>query len=256
MNSNDNRPVAHSGGRLNERVSLVSALVVAVGAIWGSASALLRIATDAGMSVPWSLPVGLDAVGIVAATAIRRHRTDRLAWGTLVAATGISTVLQVLAAPDGLVNHLAHAVPPVAVLVSFELFQRATDHRTDQPVTVEAVEADPAPVEGHAVEQAERVSSVSPKRPATRRRTTKARRSVTVPAAELVVVARQVAEDLDGRGVALSRRTLVDGMRAAGYPVGNARAGQILTELRTPDPTPTAAVAPVEQASELVGVAS
>jgi hypothetical protein len=255
VNDHDNRPVAHRGSRLNERVSLAAALVVAIGAIWGSASALLRIATDAGMSVPWSLPVGLDAVGIVAATAIRRHRTDRLAWGTLVAATGLSTVLQVLAAPEGLVNHLAHAVPPVAVLVSFELFQRATDHRTDQPATVVAVEADPAVVEGQAVEEAERVPSASTtKRPAPRRRRTGGRRAAAAAGAELVAVARRVAEDLDGRGVNLSRRTLVEGMRAEGHPVGNARAGQLLTDLRTPDPTPAAA--PVERVGELVGVAS
>jgi hypothetical protein len=216
---------------------------VAGGAIWGSASALLRIATDAAMSVPWSLPVGLDAVAIVAATAIRRHRTDRLAWATLTAATGLSTVLQVLAAPEGLVNHLAHAVPPVAVLVSFELFQRATDRSSTEPAT----ETAPAPMlEGQALE-AEQVTAVS-RRPAPRRRTTTVRRPAAVSPVELLGVARQVAEELDSRGVALSRRTLVDGMRAGGHPVGNARAGQLLAELRTPTP--------VEAVGELVGVAS
>jgi hypothetical protein len=225
--------------RLNERVALAAAVAVAAGAIWGSAASLLRIASDADMSVPWSLPVGLDAVGIVAATAIRRHRADRLAWATLIAATGLSTVLQVLAAPDGLVNHLAHAVPPVAVLISFELFLRATDAHpvvgpVDQPAAVQLVEdASPVAAERTPAPKAVRPEAIGPE-PIT------AKAGESAPGApvdeELVALAEAVAAELAAADQRLNRRSLMDGLKAKGRPVGTARAGALLAHLRSNPP--------------------
>jgi uncharacterized membrane protein (UPF0136 family) len=228
---------------LNARVSLVAAVAVALGAVAGSASALLRIGTDAGMSVPWSLPVGLDAVAIVAATAVRRHRTDRLAWATLLVATGLSTWLQVLAAPDGLVNRMAHAVPPVAVLVSFELFLRATG----TPETTETTGPVPDPSGDHLavlvgsnglgpVPAGTALVPVSA--PTGTGATTPVPVVETTVAAvetndDLVALAETVAAELVRQGRSLSRRSLMDGLRAAGRPVGTNRAAQLLAYLKT-----------------------
>jgi hypothetical protein len=225
--------------RLNERIALAAAVAVAAGAIWGSAAALLRIATDAGMSVPWSLPVGLDAVGIVAATAIRRRRADRLAWATLIAASGLSTVLQVLAAPDGLVNHLAHAVPPVAVLISFELFLRATDVHVgpdlvDQPAAVQLVE-DAHPI---AVERMPAPKVVRPTADRPESLMANAGESAALGSGddELVALAEAVAAELAAADQRLNRRSLMGGLKAKGRPVGTARAGALLAHLRSNPP--------------------
>jgi hypothetical protein len=245
--------------RFNARVALVAAVAVALGAIVGSASALLSIGTQAGMSVPWSLPVGLDAVAIVAATAVRRRRTDRLAWATLLAATGLSTWLQVLAAPDGLVNRLAHAVPPVAVLVSFELFLRATetsDEAGTTPPTAAPVETAPS-ASAPALALVETTPDTGPQtataavrsRPVPLARTT-SRAATPAPnrprpgdrGGELVALAETVADRLAAEGRSLSRRSLQDGLKAAGRPVGTTKAGQLVDHLRNrpaPQETPT-----------------
>jgi hypothetical protein len=49
---------------------------------------------------------------------------------------------------------------------------------------------------------------------------------------DLESVARRVAANLSAQGIGLSRRSLVEGMRRAGRPVGNARAGELLAGLR------------------------
>lgn len=111
---------------VNGTVARAAAVAVAVGAVAGSTSALLKVAATAELSPAWSLPLALDGAALVAAMAVRRRQGDVLAWAALVAATATSAAVQWLSAPPGLVNHLAHVVPPVAVLVAFELYQRVT----------------------------------------------------------------------------------------------------------------------------------
>src|SRR3954468_20008058 len=113
---------------LNARLALLGAVLVAGGAIVGSASALLAIATAAHMAAPWWLPVSLDLVALVAAGAIRSRRRDPLAWATLLTATALSTTLQVLDAPDDILARVSHGAPPVAALLAFELAMRAANN--------------------------------------------------------------------------------------------------------------------------------
>ncbi len=108
------------------KLALVTSGTVAVMALAGSSVSLYRIGCDAVMALPLALPVALDLPAVVAATAIHARRRDWLAWLTLVAATTVSTVLQVIDAWDhGGMARVAHGAPPVAALLCFELAMRA-----------------------------------------------------------------------------------------------------------------------------------
>jgi HNH endonuclease len=97
------------------RVWIAAAATLIVAATFaGSASALAAIGHRAGMADPWALPVALDGLAIVAATAIHRRRRDPIAWAALVATVAVSTWLQVGPASAGLVDVTVRAVPPIA----------------------------------------------------------------------------------------------------------------------------------------------
>ncbi len=74
--------------------------------------------------------------------------------------------------------------------------------------------------------------AVTPRRPARRRPAPPAR----VEDSELVAAAREVADELAERGVALTRSSLVAGLRARGLAMSNARAGALLAGLRNHHP--------------------
>jgi hypothetical protein len=213
----------------NGRVALAAAVIVTAGAFIGSASSLYAIGTHALMAAPWSLPVSLDLAAVGAAAAIRCRRTDALAWFTLVTATAISTVMQVLDAPDDLLSRVSHGAPPIAALLCFELALRAM--RPDlQQTPAPAVE--PAPVVSGQPKPAPPPPSLRPRR-ATRPRPPAGR---AVPLEKLIPVAESAAAGLAREGRNLSRRSLQEALKAAGHPVGTTRAGQLLDHLRTRPP--------------------
>jgi hypothetical protein len=233
----------------NGRVALASAVAVTAGAFIGSASSLLTIGTHAQMAAPWALPVSLDLAAVGAAAAIRCRRADRLAWFTLICATAISTVMQIVDAPGDLLSRVAHGAPPVAALLCFELALRAMRPGGDPLVTGDLVETAPAPAVDDDHRQADSEPTPAPVRATTsRRRAPSAGRAKAtqraVPFEALVPVAETVAADLTARGRAVSRRALQDGMKAAGRPVGTDRATRLLDHLRStpPAPTPTPAL--------------
>jgi hypothetical protein len=226
------------------RAALAGAMAMAAGAFAGSASALMDIAgpTHARMSLPPSLVLSLDGVALVAAFVVHGRPRDWWAWLALLTATALSTALQVASAPPVLIYQAAHAAPPVFSLVAFHLAMRVTRPAPAPPVeavaAVEHVErpnppADAAPSSPEPG-QAPKPAPRSRPRPAARTR------PVSVPFAELVPVAEQVAAELAAAGRSLSRRSLQDGLRAAGHPVGTGRATQLLDHLRNraTDPAP------------------
>jgi hypothetical protein len=213
----------------NGRVALAAAVIVTAGAFIGSASSLYAIGTHALMAAPWSLPVSLDLAAVGAAAAIRCRRTDSLAWFTLVTATAISTVMQVLDAPADLLSRVSHGAPPVAALLCFELALRAMrpDHvepmPADEPASV-ADEPAPAPATSTADRPPRRAARV--RQPARR----------SIPLENLIPVAETAAADLAREGRNLSRRSLQEALKAAGHPVGTTRATELLDHLRSRPP--------------------
>lgn len=189
-----------SGDQLRRLVAAVATLAVAGATFAGSAAALVAIGRHAAMPSPFVLPVGLDGVAIVAATAVQRRRTDRLAWFTLALATVVSTGLQVAAAPVGLANQIPHGVPPIATLLAFELFLRATT--VPEPPAID--EDDEVDLDGG--ELALITSTTDP----------------------LLPLAQEVAE----RAGASGWRTLAEGLALAGHQVSRRRALALAAAVR------------------------
>jgi hypothetical protein len=104
-----------------ESLALAGAGIVAMGAIVGSSASLYRIGAHAGLAAPWSLPIALDLTAMVAALAVRANRSDRLAWATLLGATLVSAVLQIVEATGGIAERATHAIVPLGALIAFEL---------------------------------------------------------------------------------------------------------------------------------------
>jgi hypothetical protein len=232
------------------QLALGGAALVAVGAIAGSASSLYAIATRAQMSAPWSLPVSLDVLALVAAIAVRARRRDGLGWFALATATALSTALQVVDAPADLLARISHGAPPVAALVAFELALRASGTEpATTPTPAPTGEPDtrrrppPARVEATSASHPNGKSPAAPNGKSTTSRTTSHNAPAATPTTSLAVdellpKARQIAEQLENAGLSLSRRRLVAALRDAGTPIGSAKATQLLARLRTPEPLP------------------
>jgi hypothetical protein len=239
--------------KLNDALARLAAGSVALGAVAGSTSALLAVGARADMSVPASLPLSLDGAGLVAALAIRRRGRDPLAWAALAAATGTSAVIQWLTAPDGLPAHLAHVVPPLAVLVSFELFRRATAPHATADVTpdpVQVVAGAPlvsvdAPTKSRATLKqpvdgalTEKSTPVGPEQKEVRAAPAKVAGPRPAPADALALVApaRKILADLDLSPHEIGRPRLVTLMRAGRHPIGTKKADALLALLREEAP--------------------
>jgi hypothetical protein len=212
----------------NGRVALASAVVVTAGAFIGSASSLFAIGIHAQMAAPWSLPMSLDLAAVVAAAAIRCRRADGLAWFTLITATAISTVMQVLDAPPALLSRVSHGAPPVAALLCFELALRAMhpDATTAEATAAVVLPDAPPPPAAPEPTRTRRAPAPRPRRAAPRHASLD----------ELIPLAETVAAELATAGRNLSRRALQDGLKAAGRPVGTTRASQLLDHLRSRPP--------------------
>jgi hypothetical protein len=88
---------------------------------------------------------------------------------------------------------------------------------------------DLAPATALAPAAADPPATVKPRRPSSKRSAP----AVRVADGELVAAAREVAGRLAERGEALTRLSLVAGLRARGLAVSNARAGVLLAGLRS-----------------------
>jgi hypothetical protein len=232
------------------QLALGGAALVAGGAIAGSASSLYAIATRAQMSAPWSLPVSLDVLALVAAIAVRARRRDGLAWFALATATALSTALQVVDAPADLLARISHGAPPIAALVAFELALRASGTEpatTPAPALTGALDIDRRPPPAPARAEATGTSNPNGQSPAapngmsrTSRTTSHtgppATRTTSRSVEELLPEARLIAERIESAGLSLSRGRLVAAFRDAGTPIGSTKADKLLARLRTPEP--------------------
>lgn len=222
-------PEPAATGGMRSALAAGVTLTVVVATFVGSASALVDIGHRAGMAQPWVLPVCLDGVALVAVTAIDRRRGDLLAWATLIAATGVSTALQVAAAPAGLANQVPHAAPPLAALVGFELLLRATLPAPVAEVAQQAPAKRPAP-KAVAAKAPRRVPPVAtPAPPPTLV-------AVPTPATdddELERMARAAAEEMRAAGRPVSSRGIATALRSAGRSVSSERAAELARVLRS-----------------------
>jgi hypothetical protein len=231
------------------QLALGGATLVAVGAIAGSASSLYAIATRAQMSAPWSLPVSLDVLALVAAIAVRARRRDRLAWFALTTATALSTALQIVDAPADLLARISHGAPPIAALIAFELALRAsnTQPAPTAPTTTHTATGTPPPPESTWMQIASapntngkppRTTNGTRKPPPTSRPRPTSARATSPSVDELLPKARLIAERIRTEGLTVTRGRLAAGLRDAGVPIGSTKTDQLLARLRTPEIPP------------------
>lgn len=89
---------------------------------------LQAAALEAGITpwLSWLWPVCVDALLIAGSLMILRSsikgESPLVGWSVLLVFTGVSTLFNVLHSPDRLTAQAAHAVPPIALCVSIELF--------------------------------------------------------------------------------------------------------------------------------------
>jgi hypothetical protein len=218
---------------------------VLAGAAMASVHTLMTIAARAELFPTVALPLMLDGMGVCAAMAVRADRRDPIAWGTVCAATGMSAVLQWMHAPPGLEAHLVHGAPPVAVLLSFELFVRATG-REDVPADVPAVvrpelvpdlQVEPVNAESTVPAVVHPVGPAVPRpRPAKQATRASTRRSTSAPRSfdpdgkdeALWDRSRKAAADLGRPLETLTRDELLGWLKSKGWGVRATRVDDVL----------------------------
>jgi hypothetical protein len=181
------------------QLALGGAALVAVGAIAGSASSLYAIANRAEMSAPWSLPVSLDVLALVAAIAVRARRRDGLAWFALATATVLSTALQVVDAPADLLARISHGAPPIAALIAFELALRASGAEpatAPAPAPTGVLDTDRRPPRATTRTDATGTAESNGQSPATRNGKSTTARSTSQPRPNVARTTSRSVEDL------------------------------------------------------------
>lgn len=195
------------------------------------------------------LPLTVDGVEIVASLVLladrRAGRTSGwLPWAALTLGTAASLAANIATANHGTISRIIAGWPAIALLIAVKLLSGILEHRT-------AVAEDPAGVcpDGRAVAAGPAGPPASRARPAgfpaarSRPAAGTAGRvdSGIIPGdiAALEQAARIVRDELRREGRPLTRDVLAARLRAAGYPVRNARLTPLLATLRT-DPARTA----------------
>jgi hypothetical protein len=85
-------------------------------------------AVQAGISpfLSWAWPVCIDALLIAGSLMILRsslrHESTRFGWLVVVTFTGVSIGFNIAHSPEDFISRAAHAVPPITLMVSIEMF--------------------------------------------------------------------------------------------------------------------------------------
>ena len=117
----------------------------------------LAVASDVPRLLAWLWPLIVDGFIIVASLAVLHavleHRPSIYPWLLVLAFSGISVIFNVLHAPPTVVGRLVAAIPPLALVLSFELLMRQLRQRLTLPAneSLPAVAAIPTTVPTHPV---------------------------------------------------------------------------------------------------------
>jgi hypothetical protein len=122
-------------GERIQRVTTAGVAGLAAGAFLLSYDALHQLARTSHVPavLSWLWPVIVDGFIVVASLAVLQAvHTERRAlypWLLVLGFSGLSVTFNVLHAPTNLVAQLVAAVPPLALVLSFELLMRQIHHR-------------------------------------------------------------------------------------------------------------------------------
>jgi len=116
--------------KTNRAISIITAILVlglAVCAFILSYDALRNLASTNGVNptLAWIWPVAIDGFLIVASIAVVRNslmeERTLYQWALVIEFTGVSVVFNVIHAPDTLLAQSIGAIPPLALVLAFEL---------------------------------------------------------------------------------------------------------------------------------------
>jgi hypothetical protein len=126
----------HREANLIDRAATAGVVALATGSFALSYDALhqLAVANQVPKPLAWIWPLIVDGFIIVASFAIlhavQRQLTARYPWALLVAFSALSVAFNVLHAPPTTIARLVAAVPPLTLVLSFELLMRQLRYRT------------------------------------------------------------------------------------------------------------------------------
>ena len=135
MNDTTSRDVP--GDRI-QQVTTAGVAGLAVGAFLLSYDALHQLARTSHVPAPlaWLWPLIVDGFILVASLAVldavHTGRRARYPWLLVLAFSALSVTFNVLHAPRNLVAQMVAAIPPLALVLSFELLMRQIHHRLQQ----------------------------------------------------------------------------------------------------------------------------
>jgi Protein of unknown function (DUF2637) len=135
VNDTSSRDVA--GDRI-QTVTTAGVATLAVGAFLLSYDALHQLARTSHVHAPlaWLWPLIVDGFILVASLAvleaIHTGQRARSPWMLVLAFSSLSVTFNVLHAPHDLVAQIVAAIPPLALVMSFELLMRQIHHRLQQ----------------------------------------------------------------------------------------------------------------------------
>ncbi len=128
-----------------ERAATAGVTALAAGSFALSYDALhqLAVANQVPKPLAWIWPLIVDGFIIVASLAIlhavQRQRTARYPWALLVAFSALSVAFNVLHAPPTAIARLVAAVPPLTLVLSFELLMRQLRYQTAETARTPAM---------------------------------------------------------------------------------------------------------------------
>jgi len=120
--------IAHRLERLIPDATGIIAVIIMVCAFMLSFANLQAGAVQAGISpwLSWAWPVCIDALLIAGSLMILRsslrQESTRFGWVVVIVFTVVSVAFNIAHSPDDLTSRAAHAVPPVTLMVSIEMF--------------------------------------------------------------------------------------------------------------------------------------
>jgi len=106
----------------------IIAVIIMVCAFMLSFSNLQAGAIQAGISplISWMWPICVDALLIAGSLMILRsslrQESTGFGWAVVIMFTGISVVFNIVHSPQDLTSRAAHAIPPITLMVSIEMF--------------------------------------------------------------------------------------------------------------------------------------
>ncbi|BEP13314.1 hypothetical protein acdb102_16250 [Acidothermaceae bacterium B102] len=240
---NDTSPRAFAGDRI-QTVTTAGVAGLAIGAFLLSYDALHQLARTSHVPAPlaWLWPLIVDGFILVASLAVldavHTGQRARYPWMLVLASSTLSVTFNVLHAPHDLVAQLVAAIPPLALVLSFELLMRQIHHRLQQALHIQPSITHAPALEDHrpntpATRLANTdVSTLPPLEPTGRSATGSPAKATRAPRAVTQAWAEAVRETCARAGQPLTTAVLADRL---GISAGYAR--RLIRDLNDTDTT-------------------